>query len=101
LEDLIRVPIAVARAGPVCRVGGILSPSFDIHGRRHAPVGDYPVTVTVTVTVAVAVAVCERGGSGPLIPVPFVRSALGCWVKEGLGLVLHIPSGCVAKINIP
>jgi hypothetical protein len=31
----------------------------------------------------------------------FVGSALGCWVKEGLGLVVHIPSGCVAKINIP
>jgi hypothetical protein len=27
--------------------------------------------------------------------------ALRCWVKEGLGLVVHIPSGCVAKINIP
>jgi hypothetical protein len=43
----------------------------------------------------------QWGGSGPLIPVPFVGSALGCWVKEGLGLVVHIPSGCVAKINIP
>jgi hypothetical protein len=30
-----------------------------------------------------------------------VGSALGCWVKEGLGLVVHIPSGCVARINIP
>ncbi len=27
-------------------------------------------------------------------------AALGCWVKEGLGFVVHIPSGCVAKINI-
>jgi hypothetical protein len=35
------------------------------------------------------------------IPVPSVGSALGCWVREGLGLVVHIPSGCVAKINIP
>jgi hypothetical protein len=29
-----------------------------------------------------------------------VGSALGCWVTEVLGLVVHIPSGCVAKINI-
>ncbi len=35
-----------------------------------------------------------------MIPVSSVRSALGCWVKEGSGLVVHIPSGCVAKINI-
>ncbi len=28
-----------------------------------------------------------------------VGSALGCWVKEGLGLVVHVPVGCVAKIN--
>jgi hypothetical protein len=35
----------------------------------------------------------------------FVGSALGCWVQEGcqgykLGLVDHVPSGCIAKINI-
>ncbi len=35
---------------------------------------------------------------GP-IPVPSVGPALGYWVKEGLGLVVHFPLGCVAKIN--
>jgi hypothetical protein len=34
-------------------------------------------------------------------PVPSVGPALGCWVKEGLGLVVHRLSGCVAKINTP
>ncbi len=29
------------------------------------------------------------------------REFLGYWVKEGLRLVVHISSGCVAKINIP
>jgi hypothetical protein len=32
---------------------------------------------------------------------PLVGSTLGYWVNEGLGLVVHVPSGYVAKINIP
>ncbi len=54
---------------------------------------------------------CERGfqshchghghvSHGPLIPVPSVGSALECWVKKSFGLVVHIYSECVAKINI-
>ncbi len=45
----------------------------------------------------------ERGswGSWPPIPVPSVGPALGRWVKEGLGLVVHFLSGCIAKINTP
>ncbi len=34
----------------------------------------------------------------------YFPSALGCWVKAlegGLGLVVHFPSGYVAKINVP
>jgi hypothetical protein len=31
--------------------------------------------------------------AGSSTAVPSVGSALGCWVKMGLGLVVHIPSG--------
>ncbi len=55
------------------------------------------VTVTVTLTVTLKSARGLRA---------FDTSSL-CWVcagmlgERGLGLVVHIPSGCVAKINIP
>jgi hypothetical protein len=42
---------------------------------------NHSVTVTVTITVT---------------PGPCASASLG-----GLGLVDHVPSGCVAKINIP
>jgi hypothetical protein len=41
-------------------------------------------------------------GSWPPIPVPLsVGPALGYWVKEGVGLVVHFPLEDVAKINTP
>ncbi len=56
------------------------------------------------------ISICLAGFAGVLEPVGGLRafdtsalvgSALGCWVKEGLELVVHVPSECVAKINIP
>jgi hypothetical protein len=74
---------------------------------RGQPLWEYP-TLDISICLAGFAGVrgeggsrSQWGGSGPLIPVPFVGSAQGCWVKEGLGLVVHVPSECVAKINIP
>jgi hypothetical protein len=43
----------------------------------------------------------SRGAPGPPIPVPSVGPALGYWVKEGIGLVVHFhfPLEDVTKIN--
>ncbi len=41
------------------------------------------VAVTVAVTVTVTMIVTVTMVTGLLIPVPFVGSALGCWLNEG------------------
>ena len=43
----------------------------------------------------------SRGAPGPPIPVPSVGHAMGYWMKEGVGLVVHFPLEDVAKINTP
>jgi hypothetical protein len=43
----------------------------------------------------------QQRGSGASDTSAPVGPALGYWVKEGVGLVVHFPSEDVAKINTP